>query len=80
MNCRAANRNYNAPADRNNNVGFRVVCSVFPALFYRQNWAMGIVRAYTEESRPFPVRTATTSKDKTEPDGLVGSPKTHPAH
>ncbi|KAM3115904.1 SUMF1/EgtB/PvdO family nonheme iron enzyme [Phormidesmis sp. 146-33] len=36
-NCRAANRNSNSPADRNYNVGFRVVCSVFPALFSRQN-------------------------------------------
>jgi formylglycine-generating enzyme required for sulfatase activity len=25
-NCRAANRNNNAPGNRNNNVGFRVLC------------------------------------------------------
>ncbi|WP_446871673.1 hypothetical protein [Phormidesmis sp. 146-12] len=33
---------------------------------------MGIVWAYLEESRPVPVRKATTSKNKTEPDSLVG--------
>ena len=79
-NCRAANRNYKSPADRNNNLGFRVVCSVFPALFYRQNWQKGFCRAHSEESRPVPVRKATTSKNKTEPDGVVGSPKTRPVH
>jgi len=32
VSCRSANRNYIAPANRFNNVGFRVVCSVFPGL------------------------------------------------
>ncbi|MBG1242664.1 SUMF1/EgtB/PvdO family nonheme iron enzyme [Nostoc sp. NZL] len=31
--CRAAYRSYNSPANRDNRLGFRVVCSVFPALF-----------------------------------------------
>ena len=32
VNCRAAYRSGSSPGDRNNNVGFRVVCSVFPGL------------------------------------------------
>ncbi|MEA5626554.1 SUMF1/EgtB/PvdO family nonheme iron enzyme [Nostoc sp. UHCC 0251] len=31
--CRAANRGYSSPAYRDYNMGFRVVCSVFPGLF-----------------------------------------------
>ena len=34
--CRAANRNNKSPAYRNCKIGFRVVCAVFPALFYCQ--------------------------------------------
>ncbi|UBF28553.1 hypothetical protein K9N68_12130 [Kovacikia minuta CCNUW1] len=46
----------------------------------RQNWQMGICRAYIWESRPAPAMGATLSKNQTEPDGLVGSPKTRPVH
>jgi formylglycine-generating enzyme required for sulfatase activity len=35
--CRAALRDFNNPAVRSYNLGFRVVSAVFPALFYRQN-------------------------------------------
>ncbi|NEU80278.1 SUMF1/EgtB/PvdO family nonheme iron enzyme [Nostoc sp. UIC 10630] len=31
--CRAANRAYGSPVSRSSNIGFRVVCSVFPGLF-----------------------------------------------
>ena len=75
-NCRAANRNYNNPADGNNNIGFRVVSAVFPALFYCQNWTMGIVRVYPEESRPVPVTEITLSENKTGSDSLVGANRT----
>jgi hypothetical protein len=75
-NCPAANRNYNYLANRNNNIGFRVVSAVFPALFYCQNWTMGIVRVYPEESRPVPVTEITLSEYKTGSDSLVGAIRT----
>ena len=36
-NCRSARRNYNDPSNRNNNIGFRVVC-VAPSTLLGQNW------------------------------------------
>jgi formylglycine-generating enzyme required for sulfatase activity/uncharacterized caspase-like protein len=75
-NCRAANRDYGNPAVRNDVIGFRVVSAVFPALFYRQNWTMGIVRVYPEESRPIPVTKETLSENKTGSDSLVGASRT----
>ncbi|MEA5602767.1 formylglycine-generating enzyme family protein [Nostoc sp. UHCC 0252] len=74
--CRAAVRRYNSPAFRFNLIGFRVVCSVFPALFHCQNWTMGIVRAYPEESRPVPATEITLSENKTRSDSLVGASRT----
>ncbi|MDF5730968.1 MAG: SUMF1/EgtB/PvdO family nonheme iron enzyme [Rhizonema sp. PD38] len=44
QNCRSAYRNNNDAGDRNNNIGFRVVCAAACALLY-QNWRMGIRRA-----------------------------------
>ena len=70
--CRAAHRNYNSPGDRNDNLGFRVVCSVFPALFYIRTGQWELFGRISEESRPVPVRKATTSENKAEPDSLVG--------
>jgi formylglycine-generating enzyme required for sulfatase activity len=32
-NCRSAYRNYDAPANRDSHIGFRVFCAVLPALF-----------------------------------------------
>ncbi|WP_416676628.1 SUMF1/EgtB/PvdO family nonheme iron enzyme [Egbenema bharatensis] len=40
-NCRSANRNRNNPDNRNNNIGFRVVCGSARALLYQNEW-MGI--------------------------------------
>ncbi|MFH7245679.1 MAG: SUMF1/EgtB/PvdO family nonheme iron enzyme [Spirulina sp.] len=44
-NCRSAYRNNNNPDARNNNNGFRVVCSAASALLH-QNWPMGIDRVH----------------------------------
>ncbi|QYX34249.1 SUMF1/EgtB/PvdO family nonheme iron enzyme [Sphaerospermopsis torques-reginae ITEP-024] len=45
QNCRSANRNRNTPDNRNNNVGFRVVCGGAGSTLLYQNWRMGIRRA-----------------------------------
>ncbi|NJN88372.1 MAG: SUMF1/EgtB/PvdO family nonheme iron enzyme [Leptolyngbyaceae cyanobacterium SL_7_1] len=37
-NCRSANRNRNNPDNRNNNIGFRVVCGSACALQYQNRW------------------------------------------
>nr|WP_233744878.1 SUMF1/EgtB/PvdO family nonheme iron enzyme [Leptodesmis sichuanensis] len=42
-NCRSAYRNNNNPDNRNNNIGFRVVCAAASTLLY-QNWQVGICR------------------------------------
>ncbi len=39
-NCRSAYRNNNSPDNRNNNIGFRVVCRAPSTLLY-QNWQVG---------------------------------------
>ncbi|XHX81200.1 MAG: SUMF1/EgtB/PvdO family nonheme iron enzyme [Stenomitos frigidus ULC029] len=37
--CRSASRNNNTPDNRNNNIGFRVVCAA-PSTLQCQNWQM----------------------------------------
>ncbi|MEB3233019.1 MAG: SUMF1/EgtB/PvdO family nonheme iron enzyme [Leptolyngbyaceae bacterium] len=55
-NCRSANRNRNNVDNRNNNLGFRLVCSS-PSTLHRQSQWMGIHWECLEESRPVPVMT-----------------------
>ena len=52
-NCRSAYRNNNNPDDRNNNLGFRVLCSV-PALFYVRTGRWESIGRIYEESRSVP--------------------------
>jgi hypothetical protein len=55
--------------------------SVFlPALFSARVDGWEFIERAEEESRSAPVMLETVSKNQTEPDGLVGSPKTHPVH
>ncbi|MCY7392736.1 MAG: hypothetical protein LH647_15015, partial [Leptolyngbyaceae cyanobacterium CAN_BIN12] len=70
-NCRSANRNRNRRDNRNNNIGFRLVCAV-PSTLHRQSQLVEYWLSVPEESSPAPVRKATTSENKTEPDSLVG--------
>ena len=53
-NCRSASRNNNTPGNRNNNIGFRVVC-VVPALFYVRTDKWEFIGRAIGESRPVPV-------------------------
>jgi formylglycine-generating enzyme required for sulfatase activity len=45
--CRSASRNNNTRDNRNNNIGFRVVC-VAPSTLLCQSWQMGICQACKE--------------------------------
>jgi hypothetical protein len=55
--------------------------SVFPpALFSARVDGWEFIECAKEESRSAPVMLETVSKNQTEPDGLVGSPKTRPVH
>jgi len=68
-NCRSAYRNYNTPDNRNNNIGFRVVCSA-PSTLHYQNWQVGYLLGASRR-----VQTcsgdASASKNQTEPGSLV---------
>jgi retron-type reverse transcriptase len=48
-NCRSATRNNNNPDNRNNNIGFRVICEIPSTLLY-QNQQVGICRACQKKS------------------------------
>ena len=68
-NCRSAYRNYNTPDTRNNNIGFRVVCSA-PSTLHYQIWQVGYLLGVSRR-----VQTcsgdASASKNQTEPGSLV---------
>ncbi len=73
-NCRSAYRNNYTRDDRNNNIGFRVVC-VAPSTLLCQSWQMGICRACVEESRPVPVMRM-ASENTSESISLVSRAET----
>jgi len=78
-NCRSANRNRNRRDNRNNNIGFRVLCP-FPSTLHRESWRMGNSLSVPEESSPTPVMLVTTSKKQPEPDSLVALSNGYPTH
>ncbi|MEM9567873.1 MAG: SUMF1/EgtB/PvdO family nonheme iron enzyme [Cyanobacteria bacterium P01_E01_bin.34] len=51
-NCRSASRNNNNRDNRNNTIGFRVVCES-PSTLLCQSWLMGIGRVYPKSPDPF---------------------------
>ncbi|WP_347277598.1 MULTISPECIES: SUMF1/EgtB/PvdO family nonheme iron enzyme [Leptolyngbya] len=53
-NCRSATRNNNDAGTRNNNNGFRVVCSAPSTLQFQNGLILKINPACFEESRPIP--------------------------
>ncbi|WP_420156203.1 formylglycine-generating enzyme family protein [Thermoleptolyngbya oregonensis] len=69
--CRSANRNRNTPHNRNNNIGFRVVC-VFPCTLWCQSRWMAIRRACERESRPAPAMFAIQNIQKSTQTEQLG--------
>ncbi|MBT9317904.1 hypothetical protein [Leptothoe spongobia] len=84
-NCRSAYRNNNTPANRNNNIGFRVVCSAPSTLLSPamagQSWQMGICREYPRRVQTYSGDTHRGIRKSNrasyfgrETDDLAGSP------
>ena len=82
-NCRSAYRNNNNRDNRNNNIGFRVVCVAPSTLLYGryktrpcQNWQMGICRACFERVQTCSSDAVLASENNLELVSLVGIAET----